>query len=167
MLMNEYYFKKIDIINEDVFAIYQSNDAYFMMSEKRCATMDDVKYNYHALPKCSHKIQKYFVSIQNDDEMIGVVDFLLGYPHKECIYIGLFMLHQKWQHQHIGTSVIQKIQNTMHQYGYKEIKLGVLKENKKAFCFWEKMHFQKQDETIIKNNGGNDVEVIRMYWKEK
>lgn len=157
----EYTFVLVSEPSERILEIYQSNDAYFMIAEGESATMNDVITDIQARPKTNIDYKKGYTCIKKDDQMIGVADFLMGYPSEDCLYIGLFMLDRAIQNQGIGSDIIQKIQaNTT----FSQIRLGVLSENLAALHFWKKHGFIAEEVKEIKNNHGNNVSVIRMYW---
>lgn len=138
------------LLNENDFEIIydlcKENKLYY----HHCPPMinyDLIKEDMYGLPKGFNAENKYYAGIFDKDKLIGIIDILDGYPSKEVIYIGLFMLDINYQCKGLGTSLINECIHYFKNNNYTEIQLGYVKTNPQASHFWSKLGFtQCRDE---------------------
>ncbi|WP_187442030.1 GNAT family N-acetyltransferase [Sutcliffiella horikoshii] len=77
-----------------------------------------------------------------EEEYIGVIDFLKNNPKDNHPWIGLLMIHHNYHSRGYGKKVYLSFEEKIiSQHSWKCVRLGVLKNNKKAREFWESMGF--------------------------
>ena len=134
-----------------------SNPDYFKYCPPK-PSIKTIEEDMNSLPPNMTMKNKYYLGFYDSDELIGIIDLIIGYPNKEAAFIGLFMLDAKFQNKHIGKNLITDITNFFSQNGFKELRLGYALGNNKAKAFWEANGFCPTG--IVAHNGGYDVIVM-------
>lgn len=96
------------------------------------------------LEEYSEKLSKYasFVVLSDNDETRGCIAYYLN-EEKNFIYISLFWVSSRYQRQHYGSLMLEKLIST--NKGYKELLLEVVKSNPARF-FYRKHGFVIKEE---------------------
>jgi GNAT superfamily N-acetyltransferase len=81
-----------------------------------------------------------FFNQQND--LVGLLDVLRGYPDETTWWIGLLLLAPEVRSQGIGQRIVESFVEYAHANGVQAIMLGVVEENKSAYKFWSRMGFE-------------------------
>ena len=81
--------------------------------------------------------------------MVALMDLILAYPDKETCWIGLLMVHQKYQYQGVGSRVVKEALSYLHNF-YKTVRLGYIATNKQSEHFWLKNGFHPTGEEYPK-----------------
>lgn len=131
---------------EEVLDIYNTNAEYFKISSGKKPSIETIIEDKNELPPSLKMEDKNYKLIKKDGLNIGIVDYLEGYPAEDIVYIGLLMIHGDHHRQGYGRAFIDKFARDMKSKGYKILRLGVLKQNKKTFKFWTKMGFRSVKE---------------------
>jgi ribosomal protein S18 acetylase RimI-like enzyme len=77
---------------------------------------------------------------QND--LVGLLDVLRGYPDEITWWIGLLMFTPDFRSQGLGQKVTQGFADYVRANSGQAIMLGVVEENQLASAFWKKMGFE-------------------------
>jgi ribosomal protein S18 acetylase RimI-like enzyme len=80
--------------------------------------------------------------IKNKEVPIGVLDYLHQNPKDGFPWIGLLMVHAKFQSQGIGSRIYYEFEKKFLESKYNHVRLGVLQDNRKAISFWTGMGFE-------------------------
>ncbi|MBE7016600.1 MAG: GNAT family N-acetyltransferase [Ruminococcaceae bacterium] len=104
--------------------------------------IEEICRDMHLLPPGKEMEEKYYLGYFEKEEMVGVLDFIDGYPEADTGYIGLFMLSKYEQGRKIGTSLIEALACYCRELGYKRLLLGYDKANPQAAGFWESLDFE-------------------------
>ena len=127
-----------------MYAICISNPYYFACMKSK-PTKASLKEDLTALPMGKSMQDKYFLGFYHQEELLGFLDAIVGYPNEDCLYIGWVMIHKKYQ----GTMFAQTLMKTLlHQcFSAKYARLGCIKGNVVAEKFWTKLgfHFTKEE----------------------
>jgi len=99
---------------------------------------------------------KNFVGLWKDGKPIAVLDFLVGYPNPDCVWVGLLLVHGSLKGKSIGTGIINAVTQTV---GMKDIMLGVIATNTRGIDFWRKLGFIQTgaSNTTLR---GEDLEIL-------
>jgi GNAT superfamily N-acetyltransferase len=89
--------------------------------------------------------KKFAYSIEKEGQIIGLFDLIQDYPVKDIWWIGLFLLLPESRGKGFGSQVIRIICDSLIHLKAKEVRLGVLEENKVGYEFWQKMKFSLID----------------------
>ena len=85
---------------------------------------------------------KYLIGfIDSKKNLIGLLDVINGYPKTGVWFIGLLIFLPEQRNKGLGERAIKGLENWIRSMGAKEIRLGVVKNNKAAIRFWEKVGF--------------------------
>lgn len=126
---------------ERVFKIYNTNQDYFIISMNTKPSMKSVIEDKNEIPPGISLQKKNYKLISLNGKDIGVIDYLLGYPDEDSVYIGLFMINGAFHRSGYGKEFIEEFTTNMRNQGYSRLRLGVLNQNNNGFSFWEKVGF--------------------------
>lgn len=138
---------------EKALKIYKTNIEFFnLLSEEEGIGKEKIAYgtvlkDLSNLPPNIGPDKKYFgIIVDEDNEVIGVLDLIYGYPKKDIAYIGLFVIDKKLQRRKIGKEIIKDLEEKLKEREFTKIKLGVIKINPKGKAFWESVGFTQTKE---------------------
>lgn len=159
ILLDNYKFERIkyfdEVENIDLaLRIYKSNEEFFNMLSKEeigkreKITKNSVTKDLELTPPGIDYEDKFFGLVYSmDKDLVGVLDLINGYPRKDIMYIGLFVIDGKLHRLGHGKKLFGDLMHMARDNNFSAIMLGVLKENKKAQDFWKAMGFK-----IVKDN---------------
>ena len=149
---------------KDVLEIYSTNEEYFIISSNEKPSVQTIMDDKSEIPPNSKLEKKNYKLILKDDRSIGIIDYVIDYPDEQTIYIGLLLIHGEFHRQGYGREFIEQFISSMKKDGYLKIRLGVLKQNHKAFEFWTKMGFNlvKEIRSTIKPEKNWEIRVMEM-----
>lgn len=135
---NEYSVKKLT--EDDLILCYnlmKTNPLYFEHCPPKL-TKDTPKNDMYALPPNKTYEDKYYIGFFLEKELIAIADIILKYPNNETVFLGFFMVDQKYQGKNIGSKIINEIEKYFGLIGYSYIRLGYVQTNPQSKKFWEK-----------------------------
>lgn len=131
-------------LNEDdldlIYDLSSKNTTFYKFHPPFVTTQSIIE-DMSALPPQKNKDDKYYVGFFDYQKLVSILDCILAYPEPDTAWIGLFMMNIEYQHQQIGSKIIQEIAQYLKKLGYKKIKLGVDQGNSQSLSFWLKNHF--------------------------
>lgn len=136
-----YHLKRIE--KEDIPAVLQlceSNPLYYAHM-KMSPTLENLEAVIHELPPNKTIEDKYFVGYYKENELVAILDLILGYPDMSTAFIGWFMMNEKWQGNGIGSSIMKELETEVRHHHFKKIRLGYIKANTQSAAFWKKNGF--------------------------
>ncbi|MBQ3695960.1 MAG: GNAT family N-acetyltransferase [Alphaproteobacteria bacterium] len=104
-----------------------------------------IKKDMLDLPPGSTQKDKYFIGFFDEDKLIAILDLILHYPNPQSCFIGLFMVHKKYQRKGLGTQIIQDCLSYLGKF-YSVARLGYISTNKQSKNFWLKNGFYQTGE---------------------
>ena len=86
-----------------------------------------------------------------DEKLIAVLDLIDGYPKKDIVFIGFFMVDSTIQKSGIGSAIVNELIDYLTTLEYKEVRLGWINGNPQAEYFWIKNGFYpiKEDRVVL------------------
>ena len=93
---------------------------------------------------------KSIFGLERDNELIGVIELLAGFPRPNEWYLGLLLLRPDARCAGTGTMAWGKIREKMHMEGAVAVRLIVQKQNPRARRFWERQGFAMEKEIVAK-----------------
>ena len=75
-------------------------------------------------------------------KLAGIVDAVRDYPAENDWWLGLQLLSPENRGRGTGSRLYQAFENWVSGQGAKQIQLGVLAANPKAYAFWERQGFE-------------------------
>ncbi len=108
---------------------------------------EEGKATFEAIPPEFDYSSKFLMAIYQDEQAIGVLDLLIGYPNQEKAFIGLLLLIEKVQRKGLGSEVYLEVEKFIKTFiQIKTIRLSVVESNGDVMKFWSKMGFHKTGE---------------------
>ena len=147
---------------DEVMDIYESNQAFFILTEEKEIGKEDCMKDVDAIPPDFDISQKIFTSIEANNQKVAVLDMLMGYPAESCLWIGLLLIHEAHKHKGLGRQIISAIEKAAKTEGYESVQLGVIEKNGKALSFWHMLGFEVIREAKMEKEGSASVKVIVM-----
>ena len=123
------------------------------------ATSSGIIESIVAVPDGFSMEGKNFIALWKDDNPVAVLDFLVGYPNPNCLWVGLLLVHGLQKGKSIGTEIVNAVITTTKTAGMKDITLGVIATNTRGIDFWRKIGFVQ---TGVSNTTlrGEDLEIL-------
>ena len=80
---------------------------------------------------------KYLIGFfDSKKSLIGLLDAINGYPKTGIWFIGLLLFIPEQRNRGLGESAIKGLENWIRPLGAKEVRLGIVENNKAAIRFW-------------------------------
>ena len=124
----------------DVYHLYRANSRYYRLAKER-PSRQQLTEVISRLPDGADAAQKFFVGFYNGDELVAVLDLIVGYPREKAAFIGWFMVDAEKQRQGIGSQIFADIRATMKAQGFTALTLKCPVENQEAIAFWQNLGF--------------------------
>lgn len=123
-----------------VLALCQGNPLYYEYCPplpSREGILQDMK----ALPLDKGEEDKYYLGFFCQGSLAAVTDLIFGYPRKDTVWIGFFMMNQNLQGQGKGSQLIFGLCSFFQQQGFARVELAYAKGNPQSRHFWRKNQF--------------------------
>ena len=146
-----------DRLKQEVLDIYIGNDYYFNKILNIPQSIANVEQDITNIPDGVQKSQKNYRIVSFNDEILGTVDYITGYPERNTVFIGLFIIKNNKHRQGFGRKVFNYLEDLFKREGFLKIRLGVI-------TFWKKQNFKKIERKVLKF-GNSEKEVIVMEKK--
>ena len=153
-----------DKLKEEVLDIYIGNDYYFNKILNIPQNITNVEKDITNIPDGVQKSQKNYRLVSFNNEILGAVDYITGYPEKNTVFIGLFIIKNNKHRQGFGEKIFDYLENLFKSEGFLKIRLGVIADNEIGFSFWKKRNFKEIERKVLKF-GNSEKEVIVMEKK--
>ena len=95
----------------------------------------------HALPIGKNMDDKFYIGFFKENRLVAIMDFIVSFPIKKTIYIGLFMMDCKESGQGKGSLIINEVLTAFREEGFNKVRLAYMKGNPQSKRFWEKCGF--------------------------
>jgi len=146
---------------EQVMDVYDSNRDFFILTEGNPATLSGCIANVTAMPPGLDPKNKFCLSFWKDEKCIAVLDYLVGYPNSDCLYIGLLLVHGELRGLGIGHKIVVWL---LEEYkNLATVKVAVCIANLNGVKFWQKCGFIQVGESKA-NVGEQVMDVIIMEY---
>ena len=90
---------------------------------------------------------KHFVGFYNEDnELVAIMDLILGYPEHASALIRWFMVAAEWQRQGIGSQLFADVRAALSAQGYTHLELSAPAKADEVIAFWEGQGFEQVGE---------------------
>lgn len=121
--------------------IFYCNEEYYLITDGRPATKQDcietIEYGID-FPKDTY----YCIGFSLNGEAVALLSVLEGYPKADTLYIGLFLMNEKYKRKSIGTKIISTVINEAFNAKFISVKLSVQDNNIGGYYFWRKFGFK-------------------------
>ena len=78
-----------------------------------------------------------------EGETVGYINIYQGYPDDSCLWIGMFMIDKKYQHNNYGSKAIHSLIEMAKTKGWTRCGLGVYLKNWTGLRFWVNNGFKE------------------------
>ena len=153
-----------DKLKEKVLDIYTGNDYYFNKILNIPQNITNVEQDITNIPDGVQKSQKNYRLVSFNDEILGAVDYITGYPEKNTVFIGLLIIKNNKHRQGFGGKIFNYLEDLFKSEGFLKVRLGVIADNEIGFSFWKKRNFKEIERKVLKF-GNSEKEVIVMEKK--
>ena len=133
---------------EDVF---YCNEEYYMITDGHPATKTNC---IETIEYCIDGVSKnniHNIGFCNDGEAVACLFFIEGYPCADVLWIGLFLVHNKYKRKRIGSKCIKALMDSLKETPIKYIRLSVQDNNISGLSFWKHLGFSIIAETECEN----------------
>lgn len=121
--------------------VFYCNKEYFLIKDGRFAAKQDcietIEYG-----KNSPEDMCYCIGFSLNGEAVALLSIFEGYPEANTLYIGLFLMNEKFKRKLIGTKIISSLIDESLNAQYNTIKLSVKDNNISGCSFWHKLGFE-------------------------
>lgn len=128
-----------------VYALAKGNPYYYECMKMQ-PTIENLTETMTELPPGKTLNDKYFVGFWEGDNLVAILDLIIGYPNENIGFIGWFMVNQSRQGNGIGSEILQEILAYMKNLKLQKVRLAYIKDNQQAKHFWLKNGFTSTGE---------------------
>ncbi len=126
------------------------------------ASPEDGKELFTSIAPGKDYKDKFVFGIYLNDDMIGCIALLRGFPDKSTVMLGLLLLSEKHQRKGSGMQVHNKLEEIIKDWGnFEKIRIGVLVSNQEVLPFWDKMGYTEVSRKPYKH-GDIETELITL-----
>lgn len=108
----------------------------------------------------AEKIGAHRYLIKENDDYIGIIEYLMLNPNDQCTWLGLLIFHKDLHSKGYGTKVLNLFYEMMKVHEITSFRIGVIAENEPAHRFWMRNDFV-QINTVM----NDDKKTIVIYEK--
>ena len=92
---------------------------------------------------------KYYAGFFSGEQLIAVLDLILGYPDAQTAFLGFFMTAAAVQKKGVGSTIVANIRTCCKRLGFTRLRLAIDEGNPQSEAFWTKNGFRKTSERRI------------------
>ncbi len=160
-----YLMKELSIDNiKQVSELFNHCNDYFFLVGNQNATQKDVNEFFEDLPPGKNMDDKYLFGVYYKETLIGVIDLVHDYPEKGEWIIGLMLLHPSERGKGLGKAIHDVIVDIANENKVKKLRIGVVKQNKKALEYWKHIGYKEIKRTQPIKYGSRECIVIVMNY---
>ena len=140
--LHEFNIKPVTLDNLNHYEnILYCNQEYFLITDGHIATRQDcietIEYG-----KNFPEDMCYCIGFSLNGEAVALLSFFEGYPEADTLYIGLFLMNERFKRKSIGTKIISSLIEESFNAQYNKVKLSVQDNNISGYSFWCKLGFK-------------------------
>ena len=97
---------------------------------------------FSAIPENFSYENKYVFGVWFNDELIGVIDLLRGYPNNETAMLGLLLLKEEYQGRGFGKKSFDELRILIQSWNeITKMRISVIESNSEVLKFWHSLGF--------------------------
>lgn len=140
--LSDYNVELLSMENLDKYSeVFYCNNDYYLITDGRSASKDDCIDTIEYCPNGFPKEKCYCIGFSINGEAAAILSMLEDYPDNGTLYIGLFLMNEKFKRKGIATKIINTLIDETFHADYKSVKLSVQDNNISGFSFWKKLGF--------------------------
>jgi RimJ/RimL family protein N-acetyltransferase len=141
LFSKKYYVRKLQKNDIDqIYGLCSKNHLYYQYRPPY-VTRKSIESDMVALPDNVDFKDKYYVGYFKNEKLIAVLDLIDGYPKKDIVFIGFFMMVISIQKNGVGSAIVNELIDYLTTLKYKEVRLGWINGNLQADTFGLRMVF--------------------------
>lgn len=141
LFSKKYYVRKLQKNDIDqIYGLCSKNHLYYQYCPPY-VTRKSIESDMVALPDNVDFKDKYYVGYFKNEKLIAVLDLIDGYPKKDIVFIGFFMMVISIQKNGVGSAIVNELIDYLTTLKYKEVRLGWINGNLQADTFGLRMVF--------------------------
>lgn len=105
-----------------------------------------IREDLSALPPEKTAADKYYAGFFSGEQLIAVLDLILGYPDARTAFLGFFMTAAAVQKKGVGSAIISDIRACCKRLGFARLRLAIDEGNPQSEAFWTKNGFRQTGE---------------------
>lgn len=141
-LLPEFMIEPVTMANLSTYEpVFYSNEEYYCLTDGHLATREICEDTISGFPP--YKV--YSVGVSQNGHAISFLSILDGYPDVDTLYIGLFLVDERFKRKFIGTSIMRALFTVAVDLKFKNLRLSVQENNISGLNFWKKMGFYEID----------------------
>ena len=157
--MFQYLLIETDEKYPEILALYERNQDFFALSQSSAVTLAQVDADVHAGPEnLAPENKKYFLITDDNETPIAVLDYALGYPDDQTVFIGLLIVDKIFRGQGLGHKIVAEQLDHFRSIGMRKVRIAVLDNNPAGLAFWQGLGF----EIIEKNKHSTDGDLVHV-----
>jgi diamine N-acetyltransferase len=103
---------------------------------------------FSILPPGKTHDDKFVFGVYLDEQMIGCVDLIRGYPDPSTAFLGLLVVAELFQRRGQGSAAYRQLEQVVRGWGTCErVRLAVVGVNEQGIAFWKSVGFAPTGET--------------------
>lgn len=146
-----------------VLRLYQDTPAYFQLALGTAeVTAEDVA-EWFAEARGDPRRHFWGLYLPPEQAMVGVADFVVGYPTPREVFLGLLLVASPWQGKGLGAEAVRLLEAHFFRLpGIRQVRLGVLREDRRAREFWRRLGYVL--DRVQRDQRGRPLLVYRKPW---
>lgn len=169
-LLSDY--RLIRLTRKHKVALYEleaSNPYYYSISQDHPVTPEESIADLETIPEGFPIKQKFYFGIYQENQMIAVMDYLVGYDYEhtsdiQTVWIGFFMVHGNYKNQGLGKRIMNTFIQAAKENGIRTIQLGCIDGNNEGYSFWTQLGFKEiaKVNTVLSNKVSRSVIIMNI-----
>ena len=134
-------------------AVFEACEDYFIHTTGGPVTSASAHSLYIQLPAGKSYEDKHILGIcdAETNDLVGVIDAILGYPEPDTAMLGLFLIKPKFRDR-IGRKAYALLERWVKERGFVAIRVSVHEDIKDDANFWKSLGFGASDQVSQDEN---------------
>lgn len=147
---------------EVTLCLYQGASDYLVATGSGQPSREMVLADSRAVPPGLPADAKHYGLIKAAQEPVGVLDYLVGYPDGQTLFIGLLLIPQQFRRQGYGAAAVDYLR--AHYPNHSRFRVGVFADNHAALAFWQAQGFVEVAQRRSSSVGASGQQVCVLDW---
>lgn len=104
-----------------VLALFAECDDWFEAATGGPSASGDVQSLFYVLPEGATIDDKRLFTVWHDDAIIGLIDAVVGYPHRDACSIGMYLISPRYRRRGVATAVAHTLLDEARAIGLREV----------------------------------------------
>ena len=145
---------------EEIMSLLNHCTGYFKLVGGEMPSSDTANSILNDLPPEKNANDKKVFGLYEGEELIALVDFIIGYKALDEGIIGLFLIDERKRKLGIGTLVHDKIIHEAKSYGINRLRVVPVESNITALSFWKKQGYEEVERKSMTIGKKENVAII-------